>query len=42
MEGELMVLRRQGFQKVYDLTERVLPEDVKAPHQAPTNITNIW
>lgn len=25
MEGKLMVARRQGFQKVYDLTERVLP-----------------
>jgi uncharacterized protein YcaQ len=28
MEGELMVIKRQGFQKVYDLTERVLPSDV--------------
>ena len=28
MEGKLMVLRRQGFQKVYDLTERVLPPDI--------------
>jgi uncharacterized protein len=25
-EGKLMVARRQGFQKVYDLAERVLPE----------------
>ncbi|MES2591166.1 MAG: crosslink repair DNA glycosylase YcaQ family protein [Bacteroidota bacterium] len=25
MEGRLMVAKRQGFQKVYDLTERVLP-----------------
>lgn len=25
MEGKLMVVKRQGFQKVYDLTERVLP-----------------
>ena len=25
MEGKLMVLRREGFQKIYDLTERVLP-----------------
>jgi uncharacterized protein YcaQ len=24
--GELAILRREGFQKVYDLTERVLPE----------------
>ncbi len=28
MEGELMVARRQGFQKVYDLTERVLPSSI--------------
>jgi uncharacterized protein YcaQ len=26
--GELMVAERRNFQKVYDLTERVLPEDV--------------
>jgi len=29
--GELMIPRREGFQKVYDLTERVLPE----PHALP-------
>lgn len=28
MEGELMVSDREGFQKVYDLTERVLPSNV--------------
>lgn len=28
MEGELMIVRRDGFQKVYDLTERVLPDTV--------------
>lgn len=28
MEGELMVVRRQGFQKVYELTERVLPAHI--------------
>ncbi|HPQ94148.1 MAG: YcaQ family DNA glycosylase [Thiothrix sp.] len=27
-QGDLMVTRRQGFQKVFDLTERVLPADV--------------
>jgi hypothetical protein len=27
MEGELMVVARDGFQKTYDLTERVLPAD---------------
>ena len=33
MEGKLMVLKRQGFQKVYDLAERVLPDsaDTKMP-----------
>jgi uncharacterized protein YcaQ len=30
--GELMVTRREGFQKVYDLTERVLPAQTSAPH----------
>jgi uncharacterized protein len=33
MEGKLMVARRQGFQKVYDLTERVLPKGINT--QAP-------
>ena len=28
MEGELMIVKRQGFQKVYDLTERVLPSHI--------------
>lgn len=28
MEGKLMVMKRQGFQKVYDLAERVLPKNV--------------
>lgn len=33
MQGELMVSRREGFQKVYDLPERVLPDwvDTRAP-----------
>lgn len=30
MEGKLMVAGRQGFQKRYDLTERVLPPDIDA------------
>lgn len=28
MEGKLMVVERKGFQKVYNLTERVLPEGI--------------
>lgn len=33
MEGRIMICSRQGFQKVYDLTERVLPEgtDTRKP-----------
>lgn len=33
MQGELMVSRREGFQKVYDLPERVLPDwvDTRVP-----------
>jgi uncharacterized protein YcaQ len=30
MQGDLMVSGREGFQKIYDLTERVLPSDVNA------------
>ena len=35
MEGEIMTSARQGFQKVYDLTERVLPGniDTRQPDQ---------
>ncbi len=29
--GELVVLKREGFQRTYDLTERVLPEAREAP-----------
>lgn len=28
LAGDLMIAKREGFQKVYDLKERVLPEDV--------------
>lgn len=34
MEGDLMVCQREGFQKVYDLTERVLPTQINT--QMPT------
>jgi uncharacterized protein YcaQ len=35
MEGELMISHRQGFQKVFDLSERVVPDfiDVRCPSQ---------
>ncbi|HEX4844658.1 MAG TPA: crosslink repair DNA glycosylase YcaQ family protein [Geothrix sp.] len=33
--GELMIPRREGFQKVYDLTERVLPEHHARPCPGP-------
>ena len=32
MQGELMVSRREGFQKVYDLPQRVLPDWVDTSH----------
>lgn len=36
MQGELMVVGREGFQKTYDLTERVLPDgtDTRMPDDA--------
>ena len=34
MEGKLMVSHRQGFQKVFDLTENVLPADVETAFPA--------
>jgi uncharacterized protein YcaQ len=35
LEGRIMVSKRQGFQKVYDLTERVLPPDVNTAFPSP-------
>jgi len=32
MQGDLMVAGRRGFQKTYDLTERILPSDVDTRH----------
>jgi uncharacterized protein len=40
MEGELMVLSRQGFQKVYELTERVLPSNIDTTHPTETEFLN--
>ena len=31
-QGELMITERRNFQRIYDLTERVLPEDVDTSH----------
>jgi len=38
-QGRLMITERRNFQRVYDLTERVLPEDVdvRAPSDAEVN-----
>ncbi len=33
--GELMIHERRNFQRVYDLTERVLPSDIDAQEPAP-------
>ncbi|MDX2248842.1 MAG: crosslink repair DNA glycosylase YcaQ family protein [Bacteroidia bacterium] len=35
LEGTLMVAERKGFQKVYDLTERVLPPDTNTSMPSP-------
>ncbi len=31
-KGDLMITERRNFQKIYDLTERVLPEDIDTRH----------
>ncbi len=36
IEGQIMAIRREGFDKVYDLTERVLPPNVRM--QAPDSL----
>ena len=36
MEGEIMVARREGFQKVYEITERVLPDSINTT--VPTRV----
>ncbi|MBX2813590.1 MAG: winged helix DNA-binding domain-containing protein [Myxococcales bacterium] len=35
MEGDLMISSREGFQKTYDLTERVLPANISAAMPSP-------
>jgi uncharacterized protein YcaQ len=39
--GEISVVRREGFQKVYDLTERVIPESQRH-HQVSAEETVDW
>lgn len=36
MEGKLMIKKRKNFQKVYDLTDRVLPSNIDASTPTPT------
>lgn len=38
MEGELMIPRRNNFQKVYDLRERVLPSDIDVSTPTPEEL----
>lgn len=38
--GELMVVRRHNFQKIYDLTERVLPEHIDTTIPTPDELGN--
>jgi len=36
MQGDLMIPKRQNFHKVYDLTERVLPNDINTTPPTPS------
>jgi uncharacterized protein len=38
--GEVQIARREGFQKVYDLTERVIPEVHRTPRPNATEATD--
>jgi uncharacterized protein YcaQ len=38
MEGNLMVSGRQGFAKLYDLSERVIPESVNTTYPKPAEV----
>ena len=38
--GQLAIARREGFQKVYDLTERVIPEDHRLAETTPLQTTH--
>jgi uncharacterized protein YcaQ len=38
--GRLAIAKRDGFQKVYDLAERVIPEAVRAADVAPADYVN--
>ncbi|MEZ4884281.1 MAG: crosslink repair DNA glycosylase YcaQ family protein [Chitinophagales bacterium] len=40
MEGKLMISARTGFQKVYDLTENVLPSHVKTELPTPSEMAD--
>jgi uncharacterized protein len=39
MQGDLMVSERNGMQKAYDLTERVLPKDIDTTEPSPIEFT---
>jgi uncharacterized protein YcaQ len=38
--GELAVIRRKGFEKVYDLPERAIPEDLRQVRPSPGDVLN--
>ncbi len=40
MEGKLMISARKGFQKVYDLTERVLPNHINSSQPTPSEMAD--
>ena len=40
--GELMVARRESFQRVYDLSERVRPQLASMPEPEPNDVHNVF
>lgn len=40
--GEVMISRRQGMRKFYDLTERVLPSNIDVSYPSELEIGNFW
>ena len=38
MQGDLMISGRDGMQKIYDISERVLPETIDLTMPTPTEL----
>lgn len=42
MQGDLMISQRSGMQKTYDLTERVLPQNINTTEPTPIEYAQYW